>query len=77
MNINKVWVSGYMKNPTLSGVTYNIEPRSGMTDNQKEQLYSSIQNCWTKYNSYMGGSKVTEEQNQKIRKYMNEYLSFL
>ena len=77
VNINKVWVSGYMKNPTLSGVTYNIEPRLGMTDNEKEQLYSSIQNCWTKYNSYMGGSKVTEEQNEKIRKYMNEYLSLL
>ena len=77
VNINKVWVSGYMKNPTLSGVTYNIEPRSGMTDNEKEQLYSSIQNCWTKYNSYMGGSKVTEEQNEKIRKYMNKYLSLL
>ena len=44
---------------------------------EKEQLYSSIQNCWTKYNSYMGGSKVTEEQNEKIRKYMNKYLSLL
>ena len=77
VNINKVWVSGYMKNPTLSGVTYDIEPRPGMTESEKEQLYSSIQNCWTKYNAYMGGSKVTEEQNQKIRKYMNLYLSLL
>jgi hypothetical protein len=76
VSINEKWVDALMKNPTVSGTTYNIEPRSNMTDTDKEQLFNTIKNCWTKYKQTIGGS-VLEADDAKIRTNMNLYLSLL
>jgi hypothetical protein len=47
-----------------------------MTDTDKEQLFNTIKNCWTKYKQTIGGS-VLEADDAKIRTNMNLYLSLL
>lgn len=76
VSINEKWVDALMKNPTVSGTTYNIEPRTNMTDSDKEQLFNTIKNCWTKYKQTIGGS-VLAADDAKIRSNMNLYLSLL
>jgi hypothetical protein len=76
VSINEKWIDALMKNPTISGTTYNIEPISNMTDTDKEQLFNTIKNCWTKYKQTIGGS-VLAADDAKIRSNMNLYLSLL
>jgi hypothetical protein len=76
VSINEKWIDALMKNPTISGTTYDIEPRSNMTDTDKEQLFNTIKNCWTKYKQTIGGS-VLAADDAKIRSNMERYLSLL
>lgn len=73
ISVNQVWISALMKNPTVSGTTYNIEPRSNMSEDEKNQLFNSLKNCWIKYKETIGGS-VLETDDKKIRDNMNLYL---
>jgi hypothetical protein len=76
VDLNKVWIQKYMKDPTISGTTYNIEPSKTMTEENKAQLLSSIQNCWKIYYEKVGGT-VTESQNSTISDWLTKYLSLL